>query len=69
MDLKTQAFDWTDTDASVAMRTSVRAVTVMGLDDNGLPALSRTEQDAPENVDGDQAASVAELVTEMIRRS
>lgn len=69
VDLKTQAFDWTDTDASVAMRTSVRAVTVMGLDDNGLPALSRTEQDAPENVDGDQAASVAELVTEMIRRS
>ncbi len=69
VDLKTQAFDWTDTDASVAMRTSVRAVTVMGLDDNGLPALSRTEQDAPKNVDGDQAASVAELVTEMIRRS
>ena len=51
------------------MRTSVRAVTVMGMGDNGLPALSRTEQDAPENVDGDQAASVAELVTEMIRRS
>ena len=45
------------------------AVTVMGMGDNGLPALSRTEQDAPENVDGDQAASVAELVTEMIRRS
>jgi hypothetical protein len=69
MDLKTQAFDWVDTDASVAMRASVRAVTVMGLGDNGLPALSRTEQDVPENVDGDQAASVTELVTEMIRRS
>ena len=69
VNLKTQPFDWADTDASVAMRTSVRAVTVMGMGDNGLPALSRTEQDAPENVDGDQAASVAELVTEMIRRS
>ncbi len=68
-DLKTQNFDWADTDASVAMRTSVRAVTIMGMGNNGLPALSRTEQDAPENVDGDQAASVAELVTEMIRRS
>ena len=51
------------------MRSSVRAVTVMGMGENGLPALSRTEQDVPENVDGDQAASVAELVTEMIRRS
>lgn len=69
VDIKTQRFDWADTDASIAMRNSVRAVTVMGLGENGLPALSRTEQDAPENVDGDQAASVAELVTEMIRRS
>lgn len=69
VDLKTQTYDWADTDASVAMRTSVRAVTVMGMGENGLPALSRTEQDVPENVDGDQAASVAELVTEMIRRS
>jgi hypothetical protein len=69
VDLKTQTYDWADTDASVAMRSSVRAVTVMGIGENGLPALSRTEQDVPENVDGDQAASVAELVTEMIRRS
>lgn len=69
VDLKTHTYDWADTDASVAMRTSLRAVTVMGLGENGLPALSRTEQDVPENVDGDQAASVAELVTEMIRRS
>lgn len=69
VDLKTRNFDWADTDASVAMRTSVRAVTIMGMGDNGLPALSRTEQDVPDNVDGDQAASVAELVTEMIRRS
>ncbi len=69
VDLKTRNFDWADTDASVAMRTSVRAVTIMGMGDNGLPALSRTEQDGPDNVDGDQAASVAELVTEMIRRS
>lgn len=67
--LKTQTHDWDDTDATIAMRASVRAVTVMGIGGDGLPALSRTEQDVPENVDGDQVASVAELVTEMIRRS
>ena len=41
----------------------------MGLDGNGLPALSRTPDDVIENVSGDQAAKVTEVVTEMIRRS
>ena len=69
VELGQETHDWADTDATPAMRSSLRAVTVMGLDDNGLPALSRTPEDTMENVSGDQAAQVAAVVTEMIRRS
>lgn len=62
-------YDWTSTDAHPAMRSSMRAATIMGLNENGLPALSRTLDDVAENVSGDQAHAVAEIVTEMIRRS
>lgn len=61
--------DWQGTDATVAMHSSLRSVTIRGVDGNGLPALSQTAADVPQNVSGDQAAQVAELVTEMIRRS
>ena len=67
--LAQRSYDWSSTDAHVAMRSSMRSVTLMGVDKNGLPALSRTPADTPENVSGDQAAQVAEVVTEMIRRS
>ena len=60
---------WGTTDATPAMRQSVRAITVVGMGENGMPALSKTADDSIENVDADQAASVAALVTEMIRRS
>lgn len=69
VELGQETHDWADTDATPAMRSSLRAVTIMGLDDNGLPALSGTPDDVAENVSGDQAAQVAALVTEMIRRS
>ena len=69
VELGQETHDWADTDATPAMRSSLRAVTLMGLDDNGLPALSGTPDDVTENVSGDQAAQVAALVTEMIRRS
>lgn len=69
VELGQETHDWADTDATPAMRSSLRAVTIMGLDGNGLPALSRTSEDVIENVNGDQAAKVAEVVTEMIRRS
>lgn len=61
--------DWGTTDATPAMRSSLRSVTIRGVDQNGLPALSHTSEDVPENVSGDQAARVVEIVTEMIRRS
>ena len=64
-----ETHDWADTDATPAMRSSLRAVTLMGVDESGLPALSRTPDDTIENVGGDQASQVAAIVTEMIRRS
>ena len=63
------SYDWNSTDALPAMRSSMRSITIMGLDENGMPALSRTEADVAENVSGDQANTVTEIVTEMIRRS
>lgn len=69
VELGQRDFSWTSTDAWVAMRSSLRALTIMGVDENGLPALSHTPMDVPENVSGDQTALVAELVTEAIRRS
>lgn len=62
-------YGWEETDATCAMRARVRAITVMGMDENGLPALSHTENDVPMNVDPKQVASVARLICEFIRRS
>ena len=47
----------------------MRAATIMGVNGLGLPALSRTPDDVPENVDPGQIALVANMVTEFIRRS
>ena len=69
VELDQRPLDWASTDATPAMRSSLRSVTIRGVDENGLPALSHTSEDVPENVSGDQAAQVAEIVTEMIRRS
>ena len=68
-ELTQKSFDWTTTDAFPAMKASMRSVTIMGINELGLPALSRTAEDVPENVSGDQAALVTELVTEAIRRA
>ena len=67
--LMQKELDWGTTDATPAMRQSVRAITIVGMGENGMPALSKTSDDSIENVDADQAASVAALVTEMIKRS
>ena len=69
VELGSEAHDWADTDATPAMRSSLRSITIMGVGENGLPALSGTPEDVAENVDGVQASSVAALVTEVIRRS
>ncbi|MDO5106853.1 MAG: M28 family peptidase, partial [Coriobacteriaceae bacterium] len=69
VDLSETPFDWRSTDATPAMRGSMRAATIMGVNEFGLPALSRTPDDVPENVDLGQASLVASLVTELIRRA
>ena len=69
VELDQKPLDWASTDATPAMRSSLRSVTIRGVDENGLPALSHTSGDVPENVSGDQATRVTEIVTEMIRRS
>ncbi|MDM8270828.1 M28 family peptidase [Thermophilibacter provencensis] len=69
VELDQKPLDWASTDATPAMRSSLRSVTIRGVDENGLPALSHTSEDVPENVSGDQATHVTEIVTEMIRRS
>lgn len=58
-----------ETDATTALRRHIRSVTIMGMDENGLPAFSHTLDDVPENVNGDQVADIVEMVTELIRQS
>ena len=62
-------YGWEETDATCAMRSRVRSLTIMGMDENGLPALSHTDKDVPMNIDPKQVASVARLICEFIRRS
>ena len=69
IDITTTEYDWDSTDSTQAMRNSVRSVTLMGLDENKLPAQSRRATDVYENVDSEQCVDVAALVTELIRRS
>lgn len=67
--LQKASYDWADTDATPAMRSRVRAVTLMGTDENGLPALSHTQDDIPANVSPEQVSAVVRVVTEAIRRA
>ena len=61
--------EWGSTDATPSMRAHVRSITLTGLDPSGMKALSGTPADVVEHVNPAQAAQVAALVTEMIRRS
>ena len=69
VELSEMPYDWTSTDATPAMRKSVRGLTIMGTDETGMAALSHTPDDIIENVDPAQAALVNDIVTELIRRS
>lgn len=57
------------TDATPAMQSSLRSITIMGSDDGANPALSHTPADLPEEIDERQVSAVADLVCEVIRRS
>lgn len=67
--LERMRLNWGETDATQVMRASVRGATIMGVSEDGVPALSHTADDIPENVSDLQAADVTELVAELIRRS
>lgn len=69
LDVQNIDYGWKDTDATPAMRSRVRSITVMGMDENGLPALSHTLNDVPMNVDPKQVSAVVRTVCEFIRRS
>ena len=69
IELDKAPYDWEETDATEAMRNHLRSVTIMGMDENGLPALSHTQNDVPMNVDPKQVSKVVQLVTELIRRA
>lgn len=56
------------TDAYAAMEMSLRSLTIGGVDEAGF-ALSHTGDDQPYNVDVENVARVADVVTEVIRRS
>lgn len=60
---------WADTDATPAMRQSIRSATLMGCDFGTVPALSHTAQNVPENVEPEKLVEVNRLVSELIRRS
>lgn len=56
------------TDAHAAMNMSLRSLTIAGIEGTGF-ALSHTVDDDPLNVDEDNVDFVADVVTEVIRRS
>lgn len=57
------------TDATAAMQSSLRSITIMGSDDGINPALSHTPEDVPEQIDERQVAAVRDLVCEIVRRA
>ena len=69
LDLGQLSRTWADTEATPLMRSHLRAVTLMGLGDNELPAFAHTADDVPENVNPEQVENVCALIMETIRRS
>ena len=70
--IDTMPYTWAETDATPAMRMSIRCATLMGVDPalkEGVPALSGSIDDIYENVDVEQLSEVCDLVTEVIRRA
>lgn len=67
--LQKKAYDYGRTDATPAMHASVRSATIMGCDENGLPALAHTQDDVAHMIDAKQVKQVAQMVCELIRRA
>ena len=67
--LQKRVYDYGRTDATPAMHASVRSATIMGCDENGLPALAHTQDDVAHMIDAKQVKQVAQMVCELIRRA
>ena len=67
--VETAMHNWSDRESTISMQSRIRSVTVMGLDENDLPANSHTSNDVPEWVNPHQVSDVVRMVTELIRRS
>lgn len=67
--LQKRAYDYGRTDATPAMHASVRSATIMGCDENGLPALAHTQDDVAHMIDAKQVKQVVQMVCELIRRA
>ncbi len=67
--LQKRTYDYGRTDATPAMHASVRSATIMGCDENGLPALAHTQDDVAHMIDAKQVKQVAQMVCELIRRA
>ena len=67
--LQKRTYDYGRTDATPAMHASVRSATIMGCDENGLPALAHTQADVAHMIDAKQVKQVAQMVCELIRRA
>ncbi len=69
VDLSEGTMRWGDTDATPAMRTSMRAATIVGCNEAGIPANSHTQSDTADDINTHQIDEVVSLVVETIRRS
>ena len=67
-EFETVEMPYLSTDAYVSMNRSLRSLTIGGVEEHGF-ALSHSEDDQPYNVDASNVAVVADVVTEVIRRS
>ena len=66
--VSTVELPYVDTDARIAMERSLRAMTLAGVDATGF-ACSHNEEDLPVNLNAENIAYAADMVTEVIRRS
>lgn len=64
-----RSYEGASTDATYAMRSRIRATTIMGQTNAGIRAQSHVVDDEPSGVDRRQVSDVAEVVAEFIRRA
>lgn len=69
VDINLADFNWTETDATPAMRAHMRSITLSGIDEQGMVSGSHTSYDVMDELDEQQIETVVQLILEMIRRA